>query len=165
VHKRNLAAHNNRYTFKIEEHRRKVASLLAQSMTETEIAQKLNVFRCLLSPDAEDSALFFGINKVIARALEDDESPVNNIKNDDNNTFSITPTSASIYPCKVLNRFSCPYDNKSGNIKTGENLDVNGLFALYNLAFQVELAFNHAYSMSKSNETIYEADFEAGKVK
>ena len=39
------------------------------------------------------------------------------------------------------------------------------LFALYKIAFQVELAFGHAYSMSKSNETIYEADFEAGKVK
>jgi hypothetical protein len=35
----------------------------------------------------------------------------------------------------------------------------------YKIAFQVELAFSHAYSMSKSNETIYEADFEAGKVK
>jgi hypothetical protein len=36
---------------------------------------------------------------------------------------------------------------------------------LYNLAFQVELAFATAYSISKSNETIYEADFETGKVK
>jgi hypothetical protein len=38
-------------------------------------------------------------------------------------------------------------------------------FALYNLAFQVELAFGHAYLMSKSNEIIYEADFEADNVK
>jgi hypothetical protein len=122
-------------------------------------------FHCLLSPDAEDSALFIGINKVIARALEDNESPANNIKNDDNNTFSITSTSTSIYPCNVLNRFSCPYDNKDDNIKADENFDVDGLFALYKIAFEVELAFSHAYSMSKSNETIYEADFEAGKVK
>ena len=31
-------------------------------------------------------------------------------------------------------------------------------YLLYDLAFHVELAFGHAYSMSKSNETIYEAD-------
>jgi hypothetical protein len=40
-----------------------------------------------------------------------------------------------------------------------------GLFALNKLAFQVELAFATAYSMSKSNETIYEADFQTGAVK
>ena len=40
-----------------------------------------------------------------------------------------------------------------------------GLLTLYKIAFQVELAFASAYSMSKSNETIYEVDFEAGKVK
>jgi hypothetical protein len=65
----------------------------------------------------------------------------------------------------VLNRYACPYDNKGGKIKVDANFDVDGLFALYNIAFQVELAFSHAYSMSKSNETIYEADFKAGKVK
>jgi hypothetical protein len=32
-------------------------------------------------------------------------------------------------------------------------------------SFQVELASSHVYSMSKSNETIYEANFEAGRVK
>jgi hypothetical protein len=43
--------------------------------------------------------------------------------------------------------------------------NVDYLFALYDLAFQVELAIATAYSMSKSNETIYETNFEAGKVK
>jgi hypothetical protein len=65
----------------------------------------------------------------------------------------------------VLNRYTCPYDNKGSKIKANANFDVDGLFALYEVAFQVELAFCHAYSMSKSNETIYEADFEAVKVK
>jgi hypothetical protein len=37
-------------------------------------------FRCLLSPDAEDIALFIGINKVSSRTLEDNESSANNIK-------------------------------------------------------------------------------------
>jgi hypothetical protein len=35
--------HNNNNNFKIEERRRNVASMLAQSMTETEIAEQLNV--------------------------------------------------------------------------------------------------------------------------
>jgi hypothetical protein len=81
------------------------------------------------------------------------------------NSFSSTSAGTSIYPCKVLNRYICPYDNKVGKIKDGTNFDVDDLFALYKISFQVELAFGHAYAMSKSNETIYEADFKAGKVK
>jgi hypothetical protein len=126
-------------------------------------------FRCLLSPDMEESALFVGINKVISRAMEgeDNETSSNNSKKDDNSntTNSTTSTRTSIYPCKVLNRYACPYDNKVSKIKADANFDVEDLFALSKLAFQVELAFGHAYSMSKSNETIYETDFEAGKVK
>jgi IS30 family transposase len=55
VHKINLAVHNNnkRYTFKIEERRRKVASLLAQSMTESEIAQALKVDQSTISRDVK----------------------------------------------------------------------------------------------------------------
>jgi hypothetical protein len=124
-------------------------------------------FRCLLSPDMEDSALFVGINKVIARSIIEDNEYSNNSKKNDNknNVSSSASAGTSIYPCKVLNRYACPYDKKGGKIKANANFDVNGLFALYKLAFQVELAFGHAYSMSKSNETIYEGNFEAGKVK
>jgi hypothetical protein len=127
-------------------------------------------FHCLLSPDAEDSALFIGINKVISRALEDGNS-YNNSKKDTSNScnnssfFSSTSTGTSIYPCKVLNRYACPYDNKSSKIKADVNFDVDSLFALYKLAFQVELALGKAQTMTKSNETIYETDFETGKVK
>src|SRR5215213_9159315 len=39
------------HTFKIEERRRRVASLLAQSMTESEIAQELNVDQSTISRD------------------------------------------------------------------------------------------------------------------
>ena len=49
-------------------------------------------FRCLLSPDREEAAIFMGINKVISRALD--------------------ANGVSVYPCKVLNRFACPYDKK-----------------------------------------------------
>jgi hypothetical protein len=117
-------------------------------------------FHCLLSPSREESAIFLGINKVIARAIEQE---INNI------------SSSTIYPCPILNRYECPFNNKksnNNNNKTKEeehedsNLaDVDDLFNLSEIAFQVELAFSQAYSMSKSNETIYEADFEAGKVK
>ena len=49
MHNLNYPAHN----FKIEERRRKVASLLAQSMTETEIAHKLNVDQSIISRDVK----------------------------------------------------------------------------------------------------------------
>ena len=41
------------HSFKIEERRRKVASLLAQSMTESEIAQELNVDKPTISRDVK----------------------------------------------------------------------------------------------------------------
>jgi DNA-binding transcriptional ArsR family regulator len=49
IHNLNCPAHN----FKIEERRRKVSSLLAQSMTETEIAQHLNVDQSTISRDVK----------------------------------------------------------------------------------------------------------------
>jgi IS30 family transposase len=42
---------NNNHTFKIEERRRQVASLLAQSRTESEIAELLNVDQSTISRD------------------------------------------------------------------------------------------------------------------
>jgi hypothetical protein len=45
--------HNNNNNFKIEERRRKVASMLAQSMTETEIAEQLNVDQSTISRDVK----------------------------------------------------------------------------------------------------------------
>jgi DNA-binding NarL/FixJ family response regulator len=41
------------HNFKIEERRRKVASLLAQSMTESEIPQELNVDQSTISIDVK----------------------------------------------------------------------------------------------------------------
>src|SRR5215210_4903005 len=51
LHKLSSSMHNNNYPFKIEERRRKVASMLAQSITETEIAEKLNVDQSTISRD------------------------------------------------------------------------------------------------------------------
>jgi IS30 family transposase len=44
---------NNNHQFKIEERRRKVASMLAQSTTETEIAEQLDVDQSTLSRDVK----------------------------------------------------------------------------------------------------------------
>jgi IS30 family transposase len=57
LHKLSIGLHKNKnYTtaknrFKIEERRRQVASLLAQSITESEIAEKLNVDQSTISRD------------------------------------------------------------------------------------------------------------------
>jgi hypothetical protein len=84
---------------------------------------KTKCFRCLLSPDRENAGMFFGMNKVISRALDAD--------------------GVSIYPCKILNRFECPYDTKSNNYTMHCNMkrhDVDYLFHLSEMAFAVELA-------------------------
>ena len=85
-------------------------------------------FRCLLSPDREEAAIFMGINKVISRTLD--------------------ANGVSVYPCKVLNRFACPYDKNSTNY-TGKDdntkrPDVDYLFYLSEIAFAVELALAKA---------------------
>lgn len=64
--------------------------------------------------------MFVGINKVIARDVEEDNEVSNNSKKDDNNnntSSSSRSTSTSTYPCKVLKRYACPYYNKGSKIK------------------------------------------------
>jgi transposase len=55
LHRLSTSIHKNNSSnsFKIEERRRRVASLLAQSMTESEIAQKLNVDQSTISRDTK----------------------------------------------------------------------------------------------------------------
>jgi 2-phosphoglycerate kinase len=57
---------------------------------------KTKCFQCLLSPSREESAIFLGINKVIAKAIEQE----NNI------------ICSTIYPCPILNRYECPFKKK-----------------------------------------------------
>jgi hypothetical protein len=88
---------------------------------------KTKCFRCLLSPDREEAAIFIGMNKVMTRALDNGGIP--------------------IYPRKVLNRFVCPYDKKSNNYTLDGNSkkpDVDYLFHLSEIAFAVELALARA---------------------
>jgi hypothetical protein len=110
-------------------------------------------YKCLLCPQRDESALLIGIHKVIAKGLEQEGEEGGEVQDD------TTP----IYPCSVINRFECPYDKEQKlNVN---NLNVNILFALEIIAHAVDRAFLRAYSMTKSNETVYETDFVAGKVK
>jgi hypothetical protein len=97
---------------------------------------KTKCFRCLISTDREEAGIFIGINKVISKALD------------------TTTDGTSVYPCKILNRFACPYDKKmitgreeeedlSGDTVT-KRPDVDYLFYLSELAFAVELALAKA---------------------
>lgn len=88
---------------------------------------KTKCFRCLISTDREEAAIFIGINKVISRFLDTD--------------------GVSIYPCKILNRFACPYDNNmivGGEEEeeitvdsTTKKPDVNYLFIYLSLLLQL----------------------------
>jgi hypothetical protein len=100
--------------------------------------------------DREEAAIFIGINKVISRALD--------------------TNGVSVYPCKVLNRFACPYDKKM-IVVDEENIagkritkkpDVDYLFYLSELVFAVELALAKAQEEKdsvfriKSAEDVYQ---------
>ncbi|CAN5211526.1 hypothetical protein BH18THE2_BH18THE2_30010 [soil metagenome] len=110
-----------------------------------------------MSPDREQARIFLGINKIIAGALER------------RSKFSSSP---AIYPCPVLNIFEYPYairNDKEANGKQEETittiLDVSDLFELSEIAFQLELALARAQIITKINDTIYETNFETGKVR
>jgi hypothetical protein len=92
---------------------------------------------CLLCP--RDKSLHIEIHKVIARGLEPEKKEGE----------EYTP----IYPCPVINRFECPYEK-----------DVNKLFEIEEIADAVHMAFLKAYTITKSNDTVYETDFVAGEV-
>ena len=77
-------------------------------------------FHCLLSPDGDDP-IFIGINKLVAKGLEQDENENDPIQ----------------YPCSVANRFECPYEKgKESNAR----FNVDDLFELASMAFAVEIA-------------------------
>jgi len=113
--------------------------------------------RCLLSPDRDQARIFLGINKVIAKALE---------------RLQNVSSSTSVYPSSILNIFECPYAIKTQDkevcgkeTETTTILDVDDLFELSEIAFQLELALAKAQVKTKSNDTIYETNFETGKVR
>ena len=87
---------------------------------------RVKCFHCLLSP-AGDDPIFIGINRLVAKGLV-------NGKHD-----------PPQYPCKVVNRFRCPYEIT--NVKRDDDLGaknsifgVEDLFRLERMAFAVEIA-------------------------
>jgi hypothetical protein len=91
---------------------------------------KMKCFSCLLSP-AGDDPIFIGINRLVAKGLVNEKQD------------------PPQYPCKVVNRFQCPYE--STNIK-GDNdpeavnstFNVEDLFKLEKMAFAVEISLAKA---------------------
>jgi len=83
---------------------------------------KSKCFHCLLSPDKDDP-IFIGINKLVAKGLEDNKA--------DKKNNSIQ------YSCKVENRFECPYEKGKGS---DARLNVEDLLELASMAFAVEIA-------------------------
>jgi hypothetical protein len=85
-----------------------------------------------LSPDGDDP-IFIGINRLVAKGLNNDPQERDGIE----------------YPCQVINRFQCPYERT--NIKhenevesTNFHIDVEDLFRLQKMAFIVEIALARA---------------------
>ena len=103
---------------------------------------KSRCFRCLLSPDRNDS-IFIGINRLVTKGFEENKSKNNPIP----------------YPCHVVNRFECPCEKgKVSKIK----FDVEDLVELANVAFAVEVALAVARKDSsavqiKNKEDLYRA--------
>lgn len=102
---------------------------------------KTKCFHCLLSPDMDDH-IFIGINRLVTKGLE---------KNNNSN-----PTQ---YPCSVVNRFECPYENGKGS---DARFNVEDLFDLASMAFAVEIALAVARKDSsavqiKNKQDLYRA--------
>lgn len=81
-------------------------------------------FHCLLSPDRDDP-MFIGINKLVAKGLEQDA---------DANKKNPIP-----YPCPVTNRFECPYNYEKGRW-SDTKFGVDDLYDLASMAFAVEIS-------------------------
>ena len=78
-------------------------------------------FHCLLSHDRDDP-IFIGINRLVAKGLESEES-----------------NTSPEYPCHVVNRFECPYRYEKGDSRN-TSFGADDLFNLANMAFAVEIA-------------------------
>lgn len=85
---------------------------------------KRKCFHCLLSPDRIDP-IFIGINSLVARGLQQKQPEGEGV----------------MYPCKVVNWFECPY---SKDKVSNENIDIDELFKLAEMAFATELALTKA---------------------
>jgi hypothetical protein len=75
-----------------------------------------------LSPDGDDP-IFIGINRLVAKGLNNDEQKKGQVQ----------------YPCRVVNRFQCPYERTSVRdenkvVSANSHIDVEDLFRLQKMA-------------------------------
>jgi hypothetical protein len=115
---------------------------------------------CLLEPTKDKSGLRIGIHKVVAQVLQKELQ----IDSDDSNEQN---EKISVYPCNVLDYFSCPYENKDKDKKFEHdfNSDTEYLFELEKITHLVDTSLLRASTMTKSNESIYEIDIESNTIK
>jgi hypothetical protein len=118
--------------------------------TKDENLGKQKCTDCLLNPNNEGS--YFGLYKFIANALQITKSYGWEDKNK-----NVT----SIYPCQVVNFYSCPYDKKEES--EAETVRRNDLFSLNQIAEIIGRALSKALNI-KANRIIYKIDFQSGKV-
>jgi hypothetical protein len=87
--------------------------------TKNENYGRAKCFHCLLDPGGNDP-IFIGINRLVSKALKPKPE----------------------YPCRVANRFHCPYE-KENNSKD-KQFEVDDLFGLQKMAFAVEISLAKA---------------------
>jgi hypothetical protein len=105
---------------------------------------------CLLSPNNEGS--YFGLYKFIANALQ-----ITNSYGLEDKNKNVT----SIYPCQVVNFYSCPYDKEEES--QTETVTRNPLFSLNQIVEIIGRALSKAFNI-KGNRIVYKIDFQSAKV-
>ena len=123
---------------------------------------RMKCSKCLLS-GSNDDPIFIGIEKVFARIV------INHCNNNtNNNTINNHSDGTIIYHCNIMNIFSCPFQSiKSYNkkeIKSEYPYKIEDLFTLQKISFAIEQAITTFFEITKSNEIIYEIDFEKDRV-
>ena len=118
--------------------------------TKDENLGKQKCTDCLLSPNNEGS--YFGLYKFIANALQ-----ITNSYGLEDKNKNVT----SIYPCQVVNFYSCPYDKEEES--EAETVTRNDLFSLNQIAEIIGRALSKALNI-KGNRIIYKINFQSGKV-
>jgi len=125
---------------------------------------------CLLSPHKDRSGLLIGVHKMAAKLLNKEmkANEVLDINLEDREPyFEKINDDSVLYPCNVLNYFSCPYgcNGQSKRFEHELDSDVQYLFELNLVTRLVDLALLKASTMTQSNETIYEIDVRKNTIR
>lgn len=122
---------------------------------------------CLLSPHKDCSGLLIGVHKIVTKSLQKKPEGNTTILNDHNQRSKNLNENGPIYPCNVLNYFSCPYEYKDNNKKFehGFDSDTEYLFELEQITRFVDISLLKASALTQSNETLYEIDIESNTMK